>query len=69
MELPRSPKSRLWPDDKQEFCEMPAFQEPSIDTLDGGDIFNGGFTVSFGDAQDITQDITHVRVSPGRPRH
>ncbi|UYO45051.1 sugar kinase [Rhodopseudomonas palustris] len=49
----RGPKGTLWLDGKHKFRETPAFPVHSVDTLGAGDIFHGGFTVAFGEGQDI----------------
>uniref|UniRef100_E6VME7 PfkB domain protein n=1 Tax=Rhodopseudomonas palustris (strain DX-1) TaxID=652103 RepID=E6VME7_RHOPX len=53
----RGPKGTLWLDDKQQFRETPAFPVHSVDTLGAGDIFHGGFTVAFGEGQDIAHAL------------
>ncbi|NEW87379.1 sugar kinase [Rhodopseudomonas sp. WA056] len=53
----RGPKGTLWLDEKQQFRETPAFPVHSVDTLGAGDIFHGGFTVAFGEGQDIAHAL------------
>jgi sugar/nucleoside kinase (ribokinase family) len=53
----RGPKGTLWLDETNQFRETPAFPVHSVDTLGAGDIFHGGFTVAFGEGQDIAHAL------------